>query len=84
MGSANEPPAERSGVNRLDGWIESHPQYVAVVWAFFALASLFFAVTSHEEPYRAFKIAFAVAWALLAAREVRRYRTQRYRRHKSW
>jgi hypothetical protein len=71
------PPAEPTGVNRLDRWVRRNPQYVAVIWAFFALTSLFFAATTHEEPYRAFKFAFAVAWALLAFREVRRYRAQR-------
>ncbi len=77
MSSASESPTEPSGVNRLDGWMASHPQYVAGVWAFLALTSAFFAVVTHEEPERAFKIVFAVAWALLAVREVRRYRTLR-------
>jgi hypothetical protein len=73
----NKEPAEPAGVNRLDPWIRRHPQYLAGLWAFFALTSLFFAVIAPDEPYRAFKIAFAVVWALLAAREVRRYRAQR-------
>ncbi len=77
MSNASESPTEPSGVNRLDGWMASHPQYVAGVWAFFfALTSAFFAVVTHEEPGRAFKIVFAVAWGLLAIREVRRARAQ--------
>ncbi|HXR29719.1 MAG TPA: hypothetical protein VN752_01090 [Solirubrobacterales bacterium] len=77
MGSTNEPPAGPTGVNRVDPWMRRHPQYVAGVWAFFALTSAFFAVITHEEPQRAFRIVFAVAWTLLAFREVRRYRAQR-------
>jgi hypothetical protein len=77
MGSASESPTEPSGVNRLDPWMRRHPQYVAGIWAFFALTSAFFAVVTHEEPERAFKIVFAVAWALVAVREVRRYRALR-------
>lgn len=76
MSNPSELPTEPSGVNRLDGWVTSHPQYVAGVWAFFALTSAFFAVITHEEPERAFRIVFALAWTLLTIREVRRYRAQ--------
>ncbi len=68
--------AEPTGVNRLDPWMRRHPQYVAGIWAFFALTSAVLAVLTHEEPERAFKIVFALAWALFAVREIRRYRAQ--------
>lgn len=75
--TSESPAAEPTGVNRLDPWMRRHPQYVAGIWAFFALTSAFFAIATPEEPHRAFRIVLAVAWALLAVREVRRYRAQR-------
>jgi hypothetical protein len=78
MGNATESPAEPSGVNRLDPWMRRHPQYVAGIWAFFALTSAVGVVLADgDEPMLAFKLALTLGWTLLAFREVRRYRAQR-------
>jgi hypothetical protein len=78
MGNANEPPAEPTGVNRLDPWMRRHPQYVAGIWAFFALTSAVTAVlASGDEPLVVIRLVLTLGWTLLALREVRRYRAQR-------
>jgi hypothetical protein len=80
MGNANEPSAEPTGVNRLDPWMRRHPQYVAGIWAFFALTSAVTAVlASGDEPLSVIRLALTLCWTLLALREVRRYRAQRSR-----
>jgi hypothetical protein len=78
MGNANEPLTEPTGVNRLDPWMRRHPQYVAGIWAFFALTSaVTAALTSGDEPLIVVRLAMTLGWTLLALREVRRYRAQR-------
>lgn len=78
MGNATESPAEPTGVNRLDPWMRRHPQYVAGIWAFFALTSVVGVVFADgDELMLAFKLALTLGWTLLAFREVRRYRAQR-------
>lgn len=71
--AVGEQQAGPTGVNRLDPWMRRHPQYVAGIWGFFALTSAFFAIVTPEEPYRAIRVVLALAWALLAVREARRY-----------
>jgi hypothetical protein len=70
-------PTEPTGVERLEPWMRRNPQYVAGIWTFFALAWAAMAVLSddHGVPL-ALKLALPLGWALLAVREVRRYRTQ--------
>lgn len=78
MSNATESPAEPSGVNRLDPWMRRHPQYVAGIWAFFALTSAVGVVLADgDELMLALKLALTLGWTLLAFREVRRYRAQR-------
>lgn len=80
MGNANEPPTEPTGVNRLDPWMQRHPQYVAGIWAFFALTSAVSAVlASGDEPWLVLRLALTLGWTLLALREARRYLAQRQR-----
>lgn len=78
MSSASKsPPAEPTGVNRLDPWMRRHPQYVAGIWAFLALTSAVGVVLADgDEPMLALKLALTLGWTLLAFREVRRYRAQ--------
>jgi hypothetical protein len=77
MSNTSESSTELSGISRLNRWMERHPRFMAGVWAFFALTSAIAAVITDEEPARAFRIVFALAWALVAVREVRRYRAQK-------
>jgi hypothetical protein len=74
----SEQSAEPTGVNRLDPWMRHHPQYVAGIWAFFALTSAVSAVLADgDEPMLALTLALTLGWTLLAFREVRRYWAQR-------
>ena len=77
-GASEAPSTEPSGVNRLDPWMRRHPQYVAGIWAFFALVSAVGVVVGDGDgPPLALKLVLPLGWTLLALREVRRYRAQR-------
>lgn len=74
----SEQPVEPTGVNRLDPWMRRHPQYVAGIWAIFALTSALGVISADgDEPMLALSAVLALGWTTLSVREVRRYRAQR-------
>jgi hypothetical protein len=54
-----------------------HPQYVAGIWAIFALTSTLGVISADgDEPMLALSAVPALGWTILSVREVRRFRAQ--------
>jgi hypothetical protein len=76
--TSKSTPTEPTGVNRLGPWMRRHPQYVAGIFAFFALTSAVGVVFADgDQPMLALQLTLTLGWTLYAIREIRRYRAQR-------